>query len=262
MATKTNELAQKLDELGLRWTVENLDDLVALATKKRWGPIQLLEHIVEQELAEKRRRSLERRLKRSQIGRFRPMADFDWSWPKKIDRKLIESALALDFLESAGNIVLVAAQGLGKTMIAKGIAHAAAHAGHTVRFVTASDMLLDLAGQDSARALDRRLKYWASIKLLILDELGYLSYDARNADLLFQVVSRRYENKSLVLTTNLAFKDWPSIFPNAACTTALIDRIVHHADVIAIEGDSYRRRDAARKTKSRSPKKPPATDAD
>jgi DNA replication protein DnaC len=262
MATKTNELAQKLDELGLRWTVENLDDLVALATKKRWGPIQLLEHIALQELAEKRRRSLERRLKRSQIGRFRPMADFDWSWPKKIDRKLIESALALDFLESAGNIVLVAAQGLGKTMIAKGIAHAAAHAGHTVRFVTASDMLLDLAGQDSARALDRRLKYWASIKLLILDELGYLSYDARNADLLFQVVSRRYENKSLVLTTNLAFKDWPSIFPNAACTTALIDRIVHHADVIAIEGDSYRRRDAARKTKSRSPKKPPATDAD
>ena len=262
MATKKNELAQKLDELGLRWTVESLDDLVALATQKRWGPVQVLEHIVEQELAEKRRRSLERRLKRSQIGRFRPMADFDWSWPKKIDRKLIESALALDFLESAGNIVLVAAQGLGKTMIAKGIAHAAAHAGHTVRFVTASDMLLDLAGQDSARALDRRLKYWASIKLLILDELGYLSYDARNADLLFQVVSRRYENKSLVLTTNLAFKDWPSIFPNAACTTALIDRIVHHADVVAIEGDSYRRRDAARKTKSRRPQKPPTTDAD
>lgn len=254
MAT-TTELADHLGGLGLAWTAQNLDDVVALATRKRWGAIQLLEHIAERELAEKRRRSLERRLNRSRIGRFRPMADFDWSWPKKIDRKLVESALALDFIESAGNVVLVAPQGLGKTMIAKGIAHAAAHAGHTVRFVTASDLLLDLAAQDSARSLDRRLKYWASIKLLVLDELGYLSYDARNADLLFQVISRRYENKSVVLTTNLAFKDWPTIFPNAASTTALIDRIVHHADVIAIEGDSYRRRDAERK---RPPKKPPS----
>ena len=261
MTTKTTELATKLADLGLRWAANNLADLVALATKKRWGPVQLLEHIAERELDEKRRRSLERRLTRSRIGRFRPMADFDWSWPKKINRKLVDAALNLEFLESAGNVVLVAPQGLGKTMIAKGIAHAAAHAGHTVRFVTASDLLLDLAAQDSARALDRRLKYWASIKLLVLDELGYLSYDARNADLLFQVISRRYENKSVVLTTNLAFKDWPTIFPNAASTTALIDRIVHHADVIAIEGDSYRRRDAATKTRSRRRKKP-TTDSD
>lgn len=257
MATNKTDLPEKLADLGLRWTADNLDDLVALATRKRWGAVQILEHVVDRELDEKHRRSLERRLNRSRIGRFRPMADFDWSWPKKIDRKLVDSALALDFLETAGNVVLVAPQGLGKTMIAKGIAHAAAQAGHTVRFVTASDLLLDLAAQDSARALDRRLKYWASIKLLVLDELGYLSYDARNADLLFQVISRRYENKSVVLTTNLAFKDWPSIFPNAASTTALIDRIVHHADVIAIEGDSYRRRDAEHTTRSRRRKKPP-----
>lgn len=254
MATNTTELAAKLSELGLIWAADNLADLVALATKKRWGTVQLLEHIADRELAEKRRRSLERRLARSRIGRFRPMADFDWTWPKKINRKLVESALALDFLDNAGNVVLVAPQGLGKTMIAKSIAHAAAHAGHTVRFVTASDLLLDLAAQDSARALDRRLKYWASIRLLVLDELGYLSYDARNADLLFQVISRRYENKSVVLTTNLAFKDWPTIFPNAASTTALIDRIVHHADVIAIEGESYRRRDAEQKSRSRRKK--------
>ena len=111
-----------------------------------------------------------------------------------------------------------------------------------------------------ARSLDRRLRYWSSLKLLVLDELGYLSYDARNADLLFQVVSRRYERKSLVLTTNLAFKDWPTIFPNSACTTALIDRIVHHSDVIVIEGDSYRRREAKKKTRSRRTKTEPSKD--
>jgi DNA replication protein DnaC len=105
-------------------------------------------------------------------------------------------------------------------------------------------MLLDLGAQDSARALDRRLRYYASRPLLCIDEIGHLSYDARNADLLFQVVSRRYERKSLGLTTNLAFSDWPTVFPNAACTTAFIDRVVHHAEIIAIEGDSYRRREA------------------
>lgn len=249
--TTTTDLAEALGQIGLRWSAENLEDLLARATTKRWGHPRLLEHIAEYELEERTQRSLERRLSRSRIGRFKPMADFDWSWPKKLDRTLVESALRLSFMERTGNIVLVAAQGLGKTMLAKNIAYNAVVAGHNTRFVTASDLLLDLAACESARTLERRLRYWSSIKLLVLDELGYLSYDSRNADLLFQVVSRRYENKSLVLTTNLAFSDWPSIFPNAACTTALIDRIVHHADVVPIEGDSYRRREAASKTRAR-----------
>ena len=251
MASTTIELATALPQIGLRWTADNLDDLVAMATRKRWSTTQLLEHIAEHELEERTQRSLERRLSRSRLGRFKPMADFDWRWPKKLERSMVESALRLDFMDRTGNVVLVAAQGLGKTMIAKNIAYTAIVAGHTTRFVTTSDLLLDLAGCESARTLDRRLRYWSSVKLLILDELGYLSYDSRNADLLFQVVSRRYENKSLVLTTNLAFADWPTIFPNAACTTALIDRIVHHADVIPIEGDSYRRREAVTKTRAR-----------
>jgi DNA replication protein DnaC len=105
-------------------------------------------------------------------------------------------------------------------------------------------MLLDLAAQESARALERRLRHYSGATLLCIDEIGYLSFDNRNADLLFEVVSRRYEKRSTLLTTNLAFRDWPSIFPNAACVTALIDRGIHHADVVAIEGDSYRKREA------------------
>ena len=105
-------------------------------------------------------------------------------------------------------------------------------------------MLLDLGGQESSRALERRFRHYAKQSLLVLDEVGYLAFDNRNADLLFQVVSRRYERKSLVLTTNLAFKDWASIFPNATCATALIDRVIHHADVINVEGKSYRLREA------------------
>jgi DNA replication protein DnaC len=243
-------LADQLAALGLRATAAHLDDVVALATKRRWSPLQLLEHLAETEQQERARRSLERRLAYSRIGRFTPMIDFDWDWPKRIDRPQVEAALRLDFLAQAQNIVLVAAQGLGKTMIAQNIAHAAVLAGHHVLFTTAAQLLLDLGGQESTPGLARRLRYYASRGLLIIDEIGYLSYDTRAADLLFQVVSRRYERRSLVLTTNLPFSEWPTIFPNAATATALIDRVVHHAEILAIEGTSYRRRTAEARRKA------------
>jgi DNA replication protein DnaC len=247
-------LAEDLKAIGLSHTAAELEDLVALATKRRWNATQLLEHIVEAEQREHAKRSLDRRTRRSRLGHFKPLADFDWAWPTRIDRDAVEDTMRLEFLGAARNVVLVAPQGLGKTMIAQNIAHAALLAGHSALFITAAQMLLDLGAQESARALDRRLRYYTSRPLLCIDEIGYLSYDARNADLLFQVVSRRYERKSLVLTTNLAFSDWPTIFPNAACTTALIDRVVHHAEIIAIEGESYRRREAQAAKPSRSPK--------
>jgi len=247
-------LADGLRAIGLAHTATELDDLVALATKRRWSTTQLLEHVVDAEQRERAKRSLERRVGRSKLGGFKPIADFDWAWPTRLDREAVEAAVRLDFLADARNVVLVAPQGLGKTMIAQNIVHAALAAGHSALFITASQLLLDLGAQESARALDRRLRYYTSRPLLCIDEIGYLSYDARNADLLFQVVSRRYERKSLVLTTNLAFSDWPTVFPNAACTTALIDRVVHHAEIIAIEGESYRRREAQANRPSRRAK--------
>ena len=248
-------LTDRLATLGLRYSATHLDDLLARATKHRWSPTQLLEHLAEHEQHDRTRRSLERRLARSRIGRFTPITDFDWAWPKRIDRAAIEAALKLDFLADARNIILVAPQGLGKTMIAQNIAHAAVLGGAHVLFTTAAQLLLDLGSQESARGLAQRLNAYAAWTLLAIDEVGFLSYDARAADLLFQVVSRRYERRSLLLTTNLPFSDWPTIFPNAAIATALIDRLVHHAEILAIEGDSYRRRVAEA---HRKPPKNPA----
>lgn len=250
------DLLDRLRQLGLRVTAEQLSDLVARATKERLGAAQLLELVCDLEEKDRARRSLERRLQRSRLGRFKTVADFDWSWPSRIDRDRVEAALRLEFLQETRNIVLVAPQGLGKTMIAQNIAHEAILAGHSVLFVTAAQLLLDLAAQDSARALDRRLRHYAKQSLLIVDEVGYLAFDNRNADLLFQVIARRYERKSLVLTTNLPFREWPTIFPNATCATALIDRVIHHADVIAIEGKSYRLRQAEDRAKKPPPSKP------
>lgn len=250
--TKNNaELRAALEALGLRRTAEDLDDLVARATKSRWSPVQQLEEICRLEMQERARRSVERRLGRAHLGRFKPMADFDWDWPKAVDRAAVERVLSLGFVERAENVVLVASQGLGKTMIAKNVAHAAILAGQSALFVSASEMLLDLRKQDTARTLERRLRHYTSAHVLCIDEIGYLSYDNVAADLLFQIVTRRYERRPTVLTTNLAFTDWSTIFPNAACATALIDRLTHHSEIITIEGESYRKREAEAAKKAR-----------
>jgi DNA replication protein DnaC len=253
--TTTTELAEALREIGLRSFEDSLDDFVAHATTARWSVVQILEQIVSAERSERARRSVERHLGRAHIGRFKPMCDFDWNWPKAIDREAIERILTLGFLERSENVVLVAPQGLGKTMIAKNVVHAAVLAGHSALFVTASDLLLDLSKQETGRALDRRLRHYAAYHVLAVDEIGYLSYDNSAADLLFQIVTRRYERRPLILTTNLAFSAWATVFPNAACATALIDRLTHHAEIVAIEGESYRKREAEQRKTARRAKK-------
>jgi DNA replication protein DnaC len=249
------ELASALRALSLWRTAEDLDDFLARATRGRYGPVQVLEELARAELAERARKSVEGRLKRAHLGRFKPMADFDWAWPKKIDRETVERVLGLEFLPRAENVLLVSPQGLGKTMIAKNLAHAAVLAGATALFVTAAELLLDLSKQETPRALERRLAHYVRPQLLVVDELGYLSYDNHAADLLFQLVTRRYEHRALVLTTNLRFADWNTVLPNATSATALIDRLTHHAEIIAIEGESYRKREAelARQARRRGP---------
>jgi len=247
----TPPLTDGLRALGLHRTAADCADLLARATKARWSPAQVLEELVRAESQDRARRSLERRLTRARLGAFKPMTDFEWDWPKTIDRPAVERVLTLDFLERAENVILAAGQGLGKTMLAKNVAHQAVLRGYSVRFVTAADLLLDLGGQETSRALERRLRAYVKPRLLCLDELGYLTYDNRAADLLFQVVSRRYERASLLVTTNLAFKDWGPLFPNAACVTALIDRLTHHAEILKITGDSYRAREAEAAQKAR-----------
>jgi DNA replication protein DnaC len=244
-------LSDQLRQVGLTQTATDVNDLIARATQKRWSPVVLLETLVRAELDARARQRVERRLKEARVGRFKSMADFEWAWPKQIHRPSVERVLTLDFVTKRENTILVAAQGLGKTMLAKNLVHLAVLAGHSARFITASDLILDLTAQETARGLERRLRAYTRPALLCIDEIGYLSYDAHAADLLFQVVSRRYEQKSIVLTTNLAFKDWNTIFPNASCAVALIDRLTHHAEILTIDGESYRKREAELAQKAR-----------
>jgi DNA replication protein DnaC len=211
--------------------------------------------LIECEEAERSRRSLERRIRNSKVGRFKPMADFEWSWPDKIDRPLIEELMQLGFIEEATNVILAGPNGVGKSTIAQNIAHQALLRGYTVLCATASAMLNDLAAQDTSMALARRLRRYVNPVVLLIDEVGYLSYDSRAADLLFEVVSRRHEQRPIILTTNKPFAEWNEVFPNASSVTALVDRLLHHAEIVKIEGDSYRVKEAKQQAEEKARKR-------
>jgi len=247
-------LSDQLVRVGLRATASGLNDLIARAAKQRWPPLTLLEEIVRTESQDRARRGLESRLRNARLGRFKPIADFDWNWPSKIDRHLIEAAFSLDFIKEGRNLILLGANGLGKTMITKNIAHQAVISGLTVVFRTASDLLSDL-DSEYPHIRRRKLAYYSRPALLCIDEVGYLSYDSNAADLLYEVVNRRYERASMLITTNRAFKDWDSVFPNAACIATLLDRLTHHADVTVIEGQSYRVRESEQEAAARRKKR-------
>ena len=252
--TPTNNLIQQLRHLGLRALPADLDDFLARATQARWSPQVLLEQMAQVEAADRSRRSLERRLCLSRIKKFKPMADYEWTWPSKLDRDVIERALSLDFIPEARNLVLIGRNGLGKTMIAKNICHAAVLAGYSVLFRPAPALLDELQRQ-TPEGRRHKLRSYANVGLLCIDEVGYLSFNDKAADLLYEVINRRYERKSVILTTNRPFKEWNVVFPNATCIATLLDRLLHHADVTVIEGESYRVRESEQEAALRRKKK-------
>ncbi len=236
------EPTPSLESLRARLKRLNLYGLLAQLEEIRHEPWLL--RVLEIEEGERQTRSLKRRFGNARLLKFKSIADFDYAWPKKIDRELVEELMNLDFLETATNVILVGPNGVGKTMIAKNLLHQAVLRGYNARFVVASDMLHDLAAQDSSMQLARRLRRYTGVPLLCIDEVGYLSYDARYADLLFEVITRRYQQRATVLTTNKTFGEWNQVFPNAACVVTLVDRLVHRSEILSIDGDSYRLKEA------------------
>jgi DNA replication protein DnaC len=229
---------------GLRKRAADLRLHGVLAHWSELNDADWLSKLIDWEEQVRAQRSLERRLSGAHIGRFKSIADFDWAWPKQCDRAAIEALMTLEFMAQSVNVVLRGNNGVGKSMLAKNVAHQALVQGYTVRFTTAGEMLGELAAMDSDASLRRRLRHYVNPDLLVIDEIGYLSYSNQHADLLFELVNRRYESKSTIVTTNKAFADWGDVFPNAACVVSLIDRLVHHSEVIGIEGESYRLKDA------------------
>ena len=239
----SDNLKTRAEKLGLWGLVAEWN----FASAQPW-----LTTIIEYEERARTGRSVERRLKSAKLGQFKPIADFDWHWPTEIDRELIDELFNFNFIHDAANVIIIGQNGTGKTMLAKNLAHQSILRGYTALFLSASELLNDLAAQDSASALTRRLRYYTLPQVLVIDELGYLATSAEHADLLFELITRRYQRKSTIITSNKSFNEWSEVFPNAACVVALVDRLIHKAEMITISAQSYRLKEAEERTAQRS----------
>lgn len=238
------------DPLFLRAEALKLHGIIAHWEEVKETP--WIKELIFWEETERSQRGLARRLASSHIGRFKSLADFDWTWPKKCVRQAVEEFMQLSFIKKATNLIFCGPNGVGKSTMARNIAYQAILQGHTALFVTAAFMLNDLASQDGDNALRRRMKYYCQPTLLIIDELGFLSYSNRHSDLLFQVISTRYQEKPTLITTNKPFSEWTDIFPNVGSVVALIDRLVHHSEIISIEAGSFRFKEAKEEASQRN----------
>lgn len=239
-----NALKTRARHMGLYGVVSRWDEVANQA----WLPT-----LIEYEETERARRSLERRTRNAKLGKFKPLADFDWTYPLEIDRELIVQLLTLEFVAEPANVLIVGQNGAGKTMIAKNLAHHAIVHGYSALFISASELLNDLAAQSTGSALTRRLRHYCRPQVLVIDELGYLASSNEHADLLFELVTRRYQEKPIILTSNKPFAEWTEVFPNAGCVVALVDRLIHKAEVlkVAVE-ESYRLKEARQRSEQHS----------
>lgn len=238
-------ITDHLSYLKLPFIRENYEAAAKTAARKQWDHIQYLTELVEQESTLRRDRSIQRRIKMARFPVIKTMDQFDWSWPRKINRDQVKNLFRLKCIEEKSNVVLIGSVGVGKTHIATALGYQACLKNNTVLFTSTIDVVNNLVAAQHAGLLKQKLKKYLKPSLLIMDELGYLPIDKNGADLLFQIISGRYERGSIIITTNRVFKEWPEIFNNdSTLTSALLDRLLHHTEAVLIEGDSFRMRKA------------------
>jgi DNA replication protein DnaC len=242
MSNPKMDPTEALRNLGFKAPPDALSAFLAHATKNRLSPVELIEQLTALERREREVRNMTMRTRLAALGKFKPLDQFDWNHPKKINRPLYEKLLKFDFLDKAHNILFRGASGLGKSMLAQNLGFLALQRGCTVRFYTLGDALAKLTRPDTLSGFERRLRHFTKPDLLIIDELGYVPADARGGDVLYNVISRRHQERSTIITTNLAFKHWGTIFPGAACVGALVDRFTENCHVMHIEGESWRQK--------------------
>jgi DNA replication protein DnaC len=241
---KDDSLVPNLQYLKLSYFREYHHALAQEAAAKNWTPLDYLSRLVEGETLRRKDRATQRRLKAARFPIVKTLEQFNWTWPKKINRVQVQNLFRLSFIPDKGNVIFMGGVGLGKTHLATALAYEACLSGYSVLFTTAIDIVNTLAAAQATHRLKSELKKYLSPALLQVDELGYLPIDKTGADLLFQVLSQRYETGSTIVTTNQAYKHWVKFFNNdAALTSALLDRLLHHAETITIEGRSYRMKD-------------------
>lgn len=238
------QLTLQLKVLFLSFIAEQFQPLADEAATAQWTPVQYLARLVEGETQRRHDRHIARRIAAARFPVIKTLDQFNWNWPKKINQAQVQNLFRLAFLKDKASVIFIGGVGLGKTHLATALGHAACLQGHAVLFTTAVEAINTLTAAQAQSRLKAELKKFLSPTLLVMDELGYLPIDKHGADLLFQIISGRYEKGSTVITTNQPYKNWARIFNNdATITSAVLDRLLHHAETIVLEGKSYRMKD-------------------
>lgn len=233
-------LTDVLRALGLEHAASTLDTALQKAIARNDSPSSVIDHLMRDQLRVHLEDRARTAIKRSAIFPLTTLDTYDFTHPISIDRDVVERAATLGFVRERANVVFLGPSGVGKTHLGNALGYLACVAGYRVRFTLAADLVNDLVGAQARNTLSKRLNAWASYDVLLIDELGYLSFDSRGADLLYQVINKRYLRASTIVTTNLAFKDWGKLFHNAAAATAIADRLVHKGLLVRIVGNSVR----------------------
>jgi DNA replication protein DnaC len=237
-------LTQQLKALYLSFLAEHYQELADEAARQQWSAVQYLARLMEGETQRRHERQILRRVAAARFPVIKTLEQFNWTWPKKVNHAQVQNLFRLAFLKDQASVVFIGGVGLGKTHLATALGHAACLQGHAVLFTTAIEAINTLSTAQAQCRLKTELKKFLAPTVLVLDELGYLPIDKIGADLLFQIISGRYEKGSTVITTNQPYKNWARIFNNdATITSAVLDRLLHHAETILMEGKSYRMKD-------------------
>lgn len=237
------KLVKNLEYLKLNQMVAHLDETIDFMNNKQLSFVDTLIKLTDYEIDMKEINMVKSMVKIAAFPHRKEIKDFDFSFQPSVSKEQILDFATLRFIERNENIVFLGTSGVGKTHLATSIGIAAAKKRTSTYFIKCNDLILNLKKAKLENRLETRLKHYAKYKLLIIDEIGYLPIDAEDAKLFFQLIDMRYEKKSTILTTNSNFKSWGEIFQDPKIANAILDRVLHHATVVNIVGDSYRIKD-------------------
>ena len=236
----TNRIHASATKLGLPHLAKTLQELTSRADTESMGYLEFLDLVLEEELAVRDERRFRTGLRLSKLPHHKTLDDYDFSFQPDLDPRKVRDLATLAFVQAKANVAFLGPPGVGKTHIAVALAVAACRAGFTVYFTTLDDMVRHLKAADAISRLNRKLHTYLRPAVLVIDEVGYQPLDRPEANLVFQVISKRYEKGSTLLTSNKGFGEWGQVFGDEVLATAILDRLLHHCDVVPINGPSYR----------------------